>query len=154
MKVLHYLNQFFAGIGGEEKAGQEVLFIPRAVGVGSAIENNLKDRGIEYATLACGDNYFHEEEEKALTSRRPGLQCRQIRPGLCQGLQLGARQLAHTRRHRNARRQSGNQGDRPACLCYSNWRLRGFNARKPKALFAPHRGAARSRRKCHRKFPS
>ncbi|MGH7810772.1 MAG: glycine/sarcosine/betaine reductase selenoprotein B family protein, partial [Candidatus Binatia bacterium] len=28
VRVLHYLNQFFAGIGGEEKAGQEVLFIP------------------------------------------------------------------------------------------------------------------------------
>ena len=27
IKVLHYLNQFFAGIGGEEKAGQEVLFL-------------------------------------------------------------------------------------------------------------------------------
>src|SRR5215510_1104810 len=80
MKVLHYLNQFFAGIGGEEKAGQEVLFIPRAVGVGSAIENNLKDRGIEYATLACGDNYFHEEEEKALTMIRATLE--QFRPDL------------------------------------------------------------------------
>ena len=28
IKVLHYLNQFFAGIGGEEKAGQEALFLP------------------------------------------------------------------------------------------------------------------------------
>src|SRR5262245_12751842 len=74
MKVLHYLNQFFAGIGGEEKAGQEVLFIPRAMGVGGAIENNLKDRGIEYATLACGDNYFHEEEEKALSTIRASLE--------------------------------------------------------------------------------
>jgi len=80
MKVLHYLNQFFAGIGGEEKAGQEVLFIPRAVGVGGAIENNLKDRGIEYATLACGDNYFHEEEEKALTMIRAALE--QFKPDL------------------------------------------------------------------------
>jgi glycine reductase complex component B subunit gamma len=80
MKVLHYLNQFFAGIGGEEKAGQEVLFIPRAVGVGSAIENNLKDRGIEYATLVCGDNYFHEEEEKALSTIRTALE--QFKPDL------------------------------------------------------------------------
>ena len=80
MKVLHYLNQFFAGIGGEEKAGQEVLFIPRAVGVGGAIENNLKDRGIEYATLACGDNYFHEEEEKAFSMIRYALE--QFKPDL------------------------------------------------------------------------
>jgi betaine reductase len=74
MKILHYLNQFFAGIGGEEKAGQGVLFIPRAVGPGAAIENSLKDRGVEYATLACGDNYFHEEEEKALSAIRAALE--------------------------------------------------------------------------------
>lgn len=80
MKVLHYLNQFFAGIGGEEKAGQEVLFISRAVGVGGVIENNLKDRGIEYATLACGDNYFHEEAEKALGTMRAALE--QFKPDL------------------------------------------------------------------------
>ena len=104
MKILHYLNQFFAQIGGEEKAGQEVLFIPGAVGAGAVIENTLKGQGVEYATLACGDNYFHEEEEKALcaiqaaleqfqpglVSCRSGLQCRQIRPGVRQGMQLGA----------------------------------------------------------------
>jgi betaine reductase len=74
MKILHYLNQFFAGIGGEEKAGQDVLFIPRAVGPGAAIESTLKYRGVEYATLACGDNYFHEEEEKALSEIRAALE--------------------------------------------------------------------------------
>jgi glycine reductase complex component B subunit gamma len=68
MKMLHYLNQFFAGLGGEEKAGQDVLSIPRAVGPSAVIENALKDRGVEFATLACGDNYFHEQEEKALTA--------------------------------------------------------------------------------------
>jgi glycine reductase complex component B subunit gamma len=68
MKVLHYLNQFFAGIGGEDKAGQEVLFIPGAVGAGSVVENALKHHSLQYATIACGDNYFHEEEEKALAA--------------------------------------------------------------------------------------
>ena len=70
MKILHYLNQFFAGLGGEEKAGQEVLLVPRALGPGALIENALKNRGVEYASLACGDNYFHEQEEKALTAIR------------------------------------------------------------------------------------
>ena len=74
MKILHYLNQFFAQIGGEEKAGQEVLFIPGAVGAGAVIENTLKDHGVEYATLACGDNYFHEQEEKALRAIRDALE--------------------------------------------------------------------------------
>jgi betaine reductase len=66
MNVLHYLNQFFGGIGGEEKAGHEVLFIPAPVGAGTVIHDALKNYPVEYATLVCGDNYFHEEEEKAL----------------------------------------------------------------------------------------
>jgi glycine reductase len=74
MKILHYLNQFFAGIGGEEKAGQDVLLIPCAVGPGAVIENALQDRGIEYATLACGDNHFHEQEETALRAIRHALE--------------------------------------------------------------------------------
>ena len=73
MKVLHYLNQFFAGIGGEDQAGREVVFLPRAVGVGAVIENPLKKRGVEYATIACGDNYFHEAEEKALQAIRSSI---------------------------------------------------------------------------------
>jgi len=80
MKILHYLNQFFAQIGGEEKAGQEVLFIPGAVGAGAVIESALKDHAIEYATLACGDNYFHEEEEKALSAIRAA--CEQFQPDI------------------------------------------------------------------------
>lgn len=74
IKVLHYLNQFFAGIGGEEKAGQEVLFLPHAAGVGIALENALKGREVEYATLVCGDNYFHEAEEKALQTMRAAIE--------------------------------------------------------------------------------
>jgi glycine reductase len=68
VKILHYLNQFFAGIGGEEKAGQELVFLPRPVGPGVALRDLLKDRDIEYATVVCGDNYFHEHEEAVLAS--------------------------------------------------------------------------------------
>ena len=66
IRVLHYLNQFFAGIGGEEEAGHDVVFLPRAVGVGAEIEKALKVHGVEFATIACGDNYFHEAEAEAL----------------------------------------------------------------------------------------
>jgi len=66
MRVLHYLNQFFAGIGGEEQAGHEVVFLPRAVGVGVEIEKTLFAYEIEFASVACGDNYFHEAEADAL----------------------------------------------------------------------------------------
>ena len=74
VKVLHYLNQFFAGIGGEGKAGQAVLFMLRAVGAGAVIQDALKGHGVEYATVVCGDNYFHEEEEKALQAIRAAVE--------------------------------------------------------------------------------
>jgi glycine reductase len=68
VKILHYLNQFFAGIGGEEKAGQEFLFLSKPVGPGVLLRELLKNRDIEYATAVCGDNYFHENEEAVLAS--------------------------------------------------------------------------------------
>ena len=74
MKILHSLNQFFAGIGGEEKAGQEILLIPGAVGAGAVVQNALKDHGVEYATLVWGDNYFHEQEENSFSAIRAALE--------------------------------------------------------------------------------
>lgn len=74
VKVLHYFNQFFAGIGGEDKAGQKVLFIPRALGAGAIIQDALRAHEVEYATLVCGDNYFHEEEEKAVYAIRAAVE--------------------------------------------------------------------------------
>jgi glycine reductase len=67
-KILHYLNQFFAGIGGEDKAGQELLFLTEAVGPGVVLRDLLKNPEVEYATVVCGDNYFHENEEAVLAS--------------------------------------------------------------------------------------
>ena len=80
IRIVHILNQFFAGIGGEEKAGQEALLLPHAVGVGSVIENALQSHGVEYATMVCGDNYFHEAEAEAL--RAIGLAIDEFRPDL------------------------------------------------------------------------
>ena len=68
VKILHYLNQFFAGIGGEEKAGQEFIFLPKPVGPGILLRDLLKNRDIQCATIVCGDNYFHEHEEGVLAS--------------------------------------------------------------------------------------
>lgn len=67
-KILHYLNQFFAGIGGEDKAGQKFLFLPKPVGPGNLIRDSLRNYPVEYATVVYGDNYFHEQEEIALAS--------------------------------------------------------------------------------------
>lgn len=66
VRILHYLNQFFGGLGGEDKAGQETFLIAGAVGAGGVIRDSLTQYNVEYATIICGDNYFHEEEAKAL----------------------------------------------------------------------------------------
>ncbi len=68
VKILHYLNQFFAGIGGEDKAGQQFSFLPQPVGPGVLLRDLLQNHEIEYATVVCGDNYFHEHEEAVFAS--------------------------------------------------------------------------------------
>lgn len=67
-KIVHYLNQFYAQIGGEDQAGQETLFLPKPLGAGVVLRDALAKHGVEYATIVCGDNYFHEEEDEALGS--------------------------------------------------------------------------------------
>jgi glycine reductase len=63
MKAVHYVNQFFAGLGGEEKAKTPPTRFDSAVGPG----RGLVTEGIEIvATIACGDDYFAEHEEDAL----------------------------------------------------------------------------------------
>lgn len=65
MKAVHYVNQFFAGLGGEEEAETPPTRLDGAVGPGRGLAAALE--GVEIAaTLACGDDYFAEHEEKAL----------------------------------------------------------------------------------------
>ena len=64
MRAVHYLNQFFAGIGGEDKAETPPTRFDGAVGPGRGLAAALE--GIEIvATVACGDDYFAEHEEEA-----------------------------------------------------------------------------------------
>lgn len=65
LRVVHYLNQFFGGIGGEDKAqvGPQVSEGP--TGPGRGIQNALGDRGEVVATVICGDNYFAENIDEA-----------------------------------------------------------------------------------------
>jgi len=66
LRVVHYLNQFFARIGGEEKANVEPRVIEGPTGPGRAIQNALGERGEVIATIVCGDNYFSENVENAV----------------------------------------------------------------------------------------
>ncbi len=65
LRVVHYLNQFFGGVGGEDKAHVGPQIIPGPQGPGRAIQNVLGDQGEVVATVVCGDNYFAENIERA-----------------------------------------------------------------------------------------
>jgi glycine reductase len=65
VRAVHYLNQFFAGLGGEEAAETPPTRLAGAVGPGRGLAAALD--GIEVvATLACGDDFFGEHEDEAL----------------------------------------------------------------------------------------
>jgi glycine reductase len=63
LKIVHYLNQFFGGIGGEDKADIKPLVKQGAVGPGRAAQQTLGENGSIIATVVCGDNYFSEKIE-------------------------------------------------------------------------------------------
>jgi glycine reductase len=46
-KIVHYINQFYAGIGGEEKADHKPEKRDGAVGPGMALSKELGDAGIQ-----------------------------------------------------------------------------------------------------------
>lgn len=64
-KVVHYVNQFFAGIGGEEQAHIPAEIRDGVVGPGQALNAALGDTGEIVATVVCGDSYFNENLEEA-----------------------------------------------------------------------------------------
>ncbi len=66
VRVVHYLNQFFAQIGGEEKAGVGPGFKAGPVGPGRALEREFGVDGEVVATIYCGDNYFAEHESEVI----------------------------------------------------------------------------------------
>ncbi len=61
LRVVHYLNQFFGGLGGEEHANAPVQVMEGAVGPGRALQAALGEDATVVATIVAGDNYFVEE---------------------------------------------------------------------------------------------
>lgn len=61
MKIIHYINQFYAQIGGEEKADTPLSVRENAmIGPGVALKAAMGDEAEIVATIVCGDNYFNE----------------------------------------------------------------------------------------------
>lgn len=66
IRVVHYINQFFANIGGEEKADYPAeLRAGEKIGPGLALTQQFGEEAEIVATIVCGDSYFNENLEKA-----------------------------------------------------------------------------------------
>jgi glycine reductase len=57
MRVVHYINQFYAGLGGEEAAGTGPQVIDGPVGPGRLLAQLLGDTHQIVATVVCGDDH-------------------------------------------------------------------------------------------------
>jgi betaine reductase len=68
IRIVHYLNQFFGQIGGEEKAGVSPTLTEGPIGPGILLNDLVKDEGEVVATVICGDNYFSENREEAVAA--------------------------------------------------------------------------------------
>jgi glycine reductase complex component B subunit gamma len=66
LRLVHYVNQFFGGIGGEEKASEKPQVKDGYVGPGQALQIALKGKGDVVATVICGDNYIAERMDQAI----------------------------------------------------------------------------------------
>ena len=68
VRVIHYLNQFFAGAGGEGKADVPVGSFEGPVGPGKRLQGLLGDSAEIVVTVYCGDDYFATHHDEALES--------------------------------------------------------------------------------------
>ncbi len=79
-RVVHYLNQFFGQIGGEEKANISPRVLDNPVGPGNAFNNALGDKAEITHTIICGDSYFNEHKDEVQAEIKQNL--KNINPDL------------------------------------------------------------------------
>lgn len=70
LRVMHFMNQFFAGIGGEEKADSPVGRFEGQVGAGKRLQELLGKSAEIVVTAYCGDDYFAGHSDEAIDSIR------------------------------------------------------------------------------------
>src|SRR5919108_1884281 len=66
LRVIHYVNQFFAGIGSEDKADARPSHRDGPVGPGIALAKHVGQAATIAGTLICGDSYFVEHQDEAI----------------------------------------------------------------------------------------
>jgi glycine reductase len=64
--IIHVINQFFAGIGGEDKADVGVQMTAGTVGSARGLQIQLGEEIKIDCTISYGDNYFHVHKEEAM----------------------------------------------------------------------------------------
>ena len=65
IRVVHYINQFYAGLGGEEAANHLPESREGVVGPGMQLKTLFGDRAEIVGTVICGDGYYGEHMEEA-----------------------------------------------------------------------------------------
>lgn len=68
MRVAHYLNQFFGGIGAEEQASEGLTVHDGAVGPGRLLEQLLGGEARVVLTFVCGDNFAVEHQDELIAA--------------------------------------------------------------------------------------
>lgn len=66
-KIVHYINQFYGQFGGEEAAGMTPVKKSGPAGPGQALNEALSDIAEISSTIICGDNYFADNTDAALS---------------------------------------------------------------------------------------
>ena len=66
IRIVHYINQFFAQIGGEEMAHVPPQWREGPVGPGLALTAAFGQTAKIVGTVICGDSYFNEHTSEAL----------------------------------------------------------------------------------------
>lgn len=74
IRVVHFINQFFAGLGGEAAANYPVEVRNGPVGPGIAMKRADEGAIEVVGTIVCGDNYFNENTTAAKASIVDALQ--------------------------------------------------------------------------------
>jgi len=66
VRIVHYLNQFFAGICGEDKGDAPVEHSDGPKGPGMGLVPLLQDEAEIIRTIWCGDNRINQKQEESL----------------------------------------------------------------------------------------
>jgi glycine reductase complex component B subunit gamma len=64
MRIVHYMNQFFAGLGGEEKADTPPAKKAEILGPGRLLQQMMGTDGEIVGTVICGDGLFADRMEE------------------------------------------------------------------------------------------